>query len=53
MRGGRIEGAEVPEDAPDETDGAAGIEHGSPSKMSDDERAQRVGQSDADAEPWI
>jgi len=51
MRSGRIEGAKVPEDAPDEADGAAGIEDGSPSEMSDDERAQRVGQSDADAEP--
>lgn len=51
MGGGGVKGAEIPEDAPDETDAASSIEHGPPSEMGDNERAQRVGQSDADAEP--
>lgn len=51
MRGGSVEGAVVPEDAPDEADAATGVEHGTPSEMGDDERAQWVSQSDADAEP--
>lgn len=53
MQGGSIEGAEVPEDAPDEADAATGVEHSTPSKLGDDERAQWISQSDADAEPWI
>lgn len=51
MRSGGVESAEVPEDAPDETNATSHVEHGSPSEMSDDKRAQGVGQSDADAEP--
>lgn len=51
MRGGSVESAKVPEDAPDETDAASRIEHCPPSKVGDDKCAQRVGQADADAEP--
>jgi hypothetical protein len=51
MQGRSIEGAEVPEDAPDEADAATGVEHGTPSEMGDDKRAQWVSQSDANAEP--
>lgn len=51
MRRGGVKGAQVPEDAPDEADGASRVEHGPPSEMGDDEGAQRVGQSDTDAEP--
>lgn len=51
MQGGSIKGAEVPEDAPDEADAATGVEHSTPSKLGDDERAQWISQSDADAEP--
>lgn len=51
MRGGSVESAEVPENAPDETNATSRVEHGPPSKVGDDKCAQRVGQSDADAEP--
>lgn len=51
MRSRGIEGAEVPKDAPNETDATSRVEYDPPSKMSDDKRAQRVGQSNADAEP--
>jgi len=51
MRSRSIEGAKIPEDAPDEADAATSVEYGTPSKMSDDERAQWVSQSDANAEP--
>jgi len=51
VRGRRVEGAKIPKDAPDETDDASRVEHSPPSEMGDDKRAQRIGQSDADAEP--
>jgi len=51
VRGRRVEGAKIPKDAPDETDGASRVEYSSPSEMGDDKCAQRIGQSDADAEP--
>lgn len=51
MRSGSVEGAEVSKDAPDEADATSRVEHDPPSEMGDDKRAQRVGQSNADAEP--
>lgn len=53
MRSWRVEGEEVPEKAPDGTDGAGRIEDRSPSKMRDDESAQWIGYANAEAEPWI
>jgi len=46
-----VEGAKIPKDTPDETDGASHVEHNPPSEVSDDECAQRISQSNADAEP--
>lgn len=51
MQGRRVKGVKIPKDTPDETDGASRIEYSPPSEIGDDERAQRIGQSDADAEP--
>lgn len=51
MRGRSVEGAKIPKNAPDETNGACHVEYSPPSEMSDDERAQRIGQSNTDAEP--
>ena len=51
MRSRCVEGAKIPKDTPDETDGASRVEHNPPSEVGDDERAQRIGQSNADAEP--
>lgn len=51
MRGRRVEGVKIPKDTPDETDGASRVEYSPPSEIGDDERAQRIGQSDADTEP--
>lgn len=51
MRSGSIKSAAVPKDAPNEADATSRVEHGPPSKMDDDKCAQRVGQSNADAEP--
>lgn len=51
VRGGGVECAKIPENTPDETDAASCVEHGPPSEVGDYKCAQRVGQSDADAEP--
>lgn len=51
MRGRSVESAKIPKDAPDEADSASCVEYSPPSEMGDDERTQRIGQSDANAEP--
>lgn len=51
MRGRSVESTKIPKDAPDETDSTSRVEYSPPSEMGDDERTQRIGQSDADAEP--
>lgn len=51
MCGWCVEGKEVPEKTPSYSDGTGRVENHLPSKVSDDESAQRIGQPDPKAEP--
>lgn len=51
MRSRRIEGEEIPEKAPEDSNTAGRVEDHSPAEMGDDEPAQWIGQPDAEAEP--
>lgn len=47
-----VKGQQVPYEAPQDADGARGVEHGTPAQMGDQEAAQGVSQPYSDTEPW-
>ena len=50
MWGRRVEGEEVPEDAPEYTDATGGVKYDSPAPVGDDKARQRIRYPDAEAE---